>query len=138
MFREDACDVVIDHDYFVNLIVPLLGEHSDGGRSAAYSHPLFSGAVDDGRLARLHNDRGTFIDREFDRLAIAQVQQRLTGHGPFAAAASGKMANSAQREHLRTVFTGGDVSYGLALGANQVCFGTEESIGIDLHLDAAV
>src|SRR5271155_3146905 len=138
MLRKNSGDVVIDHDYLVDFAVPLLGEHADGGRAAADAHPLFSSAVDCGRLARLDNHDCAFIDCEFHRLAVAQVQQSLAGHRPFPAAAAGQVANAAEREHPRTVFTGGDVAYGLALSTQHIRLRAQVSISIDLHLDPAV
>src|SRR5205807_2275164 len=115
MFRQNAGDVIIDYDDFIDFAVPLFREHSDGGGAAAYAHPLFLDAIDNRRLACLDNHGCAFIDGEFDGLAVAQVQKRLAGHGAFAAAASGEVANSAEREHLRSIFAGGDVAYRLAL-----------------------
>src|SRR5258706_5217983 len=138
MLGEDAGDMVVDHNHFVDLAVPLLSEHSDGGRATANAHPLFSCAVDDGCLARLDNHGRAFIDRKFHWLAIAQVQQRLTSQGAFFATASGEMANAAEREHLRTILAGGDVPDGLALSTYQIRLRTKVSISIDLHFSAAV
>src|SRR6202035_2429047 len=56
----------------------------------------------------------------------------------FPAAAAGEMANSAEREHLRTVFAGGDVSHRLSLRPYQIRLRTQVSISIDLYLDPAV
>ncbi len=48
------------------------------------------------------------------------------------------MMNAAQRQHLRAVFACGDVADRLALRANRRRLRTEITVGVDLHLDAAI
>ena len=129
--------VIDDHD-FIHLAKPLLGEHSNGGRTTADAHPLFAHAIDDGRLSGLHDDRRAVIDLQFRRFSIAQIEQSLTRNCAFLAASAGKVANAAKREHLRTVFAGSYVADGFALRAHGIGFGPEIAIGIDLHFDATV
>src|SRR5690606_19607745 len=75
MFRHDAGDVVVHHDNLVNQSPPLGGEHADGGRTTTDAHAMFLLAVDDGRRAGLDHDRRAAIDRELDRLPVAQIEQ---------------------------------------------------------------
>ena len=89
MFDEHAGDVVVDHHDFIDLAVPLLGKHADGRRAAANPHPLLGYAVDDGRIAGLHDHGGAAIDGEFDRLAVAEVHQRIAGNAAFLLRAAG-------------------------------------------------
>src|SRR5258707_106867 len=103
MLGENPGDVVVDYDYLVDLAVPLFSEHSDGGRTAADAHAFFLDAINYRRLASFHNHGRAFIDFKFHWLSVAQVQQSFTSNHAFTTAASGEMANAAQREHLRTV-----------------------------------
>src|SRR5579862_970852 len=138
MFGENAGDVVVDDNHVVDFAEPLLGKHADGGRAATNAHALFADSIDDRRLAGLHDDGGAFVDREFDGLAVAEIEQRLTGDCTLVSAAAGKMADAAKGKHLRPVFRGGDVANRFALGAHRVLLWSEKSIGIDLKLDATI
>ena len=138
MFGEDSGDVVVDYYDFINFSVPLFGEHADGGRAAAHSHAFFLVAIDHRGQARLHDYGCAAIDRQLNGPFLAEIEKRLASDSAFLAAASGEVANPAEREHLRTVFAGGDVAYGLALCANGVGFRAEVAVGIDLYLHAAV
>ena len=138
MLGEDAGDVVVDHDDLVNFVEPLLGEHADRGRAAADAHAFFADAIHDRGLAGLNQDGCAAVDRKFDRLLLAKVQQGFAGDGALLTAAAGQVANAAEGKHLRTVFAGRDVPDGLALGAHRIGFRTEMAVGIDLQLHAAV
>src|ERR1700733_14454927 len=48
------------------------------------------------------------------------------------------MMDAAERQHLRAVFACGHMPYRLALHANGCGFRAEETVGVDLHLDAAI
>ena len=48
------------------------------------------------------------------------------------------MMHATQRQHLRAVFSRGDVAHGLALHSYRRLLGPEEAVGVDLHLHAAV
>src|SRR5258708_953409 len=109
-----------------------------GGGAAADTHAFFSHPIDDRWLPCLHNHRGAFIDSEFHRLTVAEVQQGFTSYRALAAAASGEMPDAAEREHLRTVLAGSDVPYGLPLRADKVRFRAQVSISIDLQFNATV
>ena len=89
-------------------------------------------------MSGLHDDGGTAVDRQLDRLAIAQIHQRVTGDAPLLLRAAGEMMNAAQRQHLRAIFAGRHVTDRLALRANRRRFGAEIAVGVDLHLDAAI
>ena len=78
------------------------------------------------------------VDREFDRLAVAQRQQCIAGDGAFFLGAAGQMADAADRQHLRAVFGGRDVADLFAADADGRGFGAEMTVGVDLHLDTAV
>src|SRR5439155_20849 len=107
-------------------------------RAAADPHALFGHAIDDRRLAGLDHERRAAIDREFDRLAVAQIHQRVAGDAAFLLRAAGQMVHAAERQHLRAIFAGGDVADRLALRAHGRGFWAEIAIGVDLHLDAAI
>ena len=130
--------MVVDHDDFVDLAVPLLGEHADRRRAAADPHAFFRDAIDDRRIAGLHHHGGAAVDRELDRLAIAEVHQRVAGDAAFLLGAAGQMMHAAERQHLRAVFAGRDVTDRLALRADGRGLGAEITVGVDLHLDAAI
>ena len=130
--------MVVHHDDFIDLAVPLLGEHADGRRAASHPHALFGHAVDDGRIAGLHHHGGAAVDRQFDRLAVAEIHQRVAGDAAFLLRAAGEVMHAAERQHLRTVFARGDVADRLALRANRRRLRTEVTVGVDLHLDAAI
>ena len=138
MLREHAGDVVVHHHDFVDLAMPLLGEHADGRRAAADPHALFGHAVDDRRIPGLHHHGGAAVDRQFDRLAVAQIHQRVAGDAAFLLGAAGQMMHAAERQHLRAVFAGRDMADRLALRAHRRRLRAEIAVGIDLHLDAAI
>ena len=138
MFAQDAGDMVIHDDHFVDLAVPLLGEHADRGRTAADPHPFLGDAIDDGRITGLHHHAGAAVDGEFDRLAVTQIHQRVAGDAAFLLRAAGQMMDAAERQHLRAVFAGGDVTDSLALHPDRRGLRPEKSVGVDLHLDAAI
>ncbi len=138
MLGENAGDVVVNHHHFINLAEPLFGEHANRGRAAADPHALFLCAIDRGRLACLHHHGGAVVNAEFYRLAVAQIQQRLAGRRAFLATAAGQVAHTAERQHLRTVFAGGDVPDGLTLRSNCIRLWPQMTVSINLYLDAAV
>ena len=138
MLAENASDVVVhDHD-LIDLAMPLLGEHADRRRAAAHPHALFGNTVDDGRMAGLHHDRGAAVDRQFHRLAVGKVHQRVAGDAAFLLGAAGQMMHAAERQHLRAIFACRDVADRLALRAHRRRLGAEIAVGVDLHLDAAI
>ena len=130
--------MVVDHDDFIDLAVPLLGEHADGRRAAADPHALLGDAVDDRGIAGLHHHGGAAVDRQFDRLAVAQVHQRVAGDAALLLGAAGEMMHAAERQHLRAVFAGRDMADRLALRADRRRLRAEIAVGVDLHLDAAI
>ena len=52
MFGEDAGDMIIDDDDFIDMRLPLLGEHADRRRTAADPHAGFLNTVDHRRGGR--------------------------------------------------------------------------------------
>ena len=138
MLGENARDVIIDHDNFVDFAVPLLGEHTDSRRAAADAHAFFHLPVDDRGLTGFDDHASTAIDGQLHGLAVAEVKQRLAGDPPLFLAAVGQMVDPAQRKHLRAVFTGRDVADRLAFGAHRRTFRPKVTVGIDLQLDAAI
>ena len=135
---QHARDVVVDHDHLVGVPRPLLGEDADRGRAAADPHALLLHAVHDRCSTRLQRDRSTAVDRDLDRRAVAELQQRLAGDVALALGAAGQMAHAAEREHLGAVLGGRDVADLLAVGAHRRLLGPEIAVGVDLHLEAAI
>src|SRR6185437_2964978 len=138
MLGQHTGDVIVDHHHLVDLAEPLPREHADGRRAAPHAHSLLKLAVDDRRLAGLDDDSRAAVDAQLDRLAVAEIEQRLAGDAALFLSAMGEMVDAAEREHLRAVFAGGDVADRLALGAHQCTFGAEVAVGVDLLLDAAI
>src|SRR5581483_6170679 len=138
MLTEHTGDVIVDHDDLVDLAVPLLGEHADGCRAATDPHALLARAVHHGRLAGLHDHGRAAVDAELDRLAVAQIHQRIAGYAAFLLRSASQMMHAAEREHLRAVFAGRDMADRLALRAHGRLLGAEIAVGVDLHLDAAI
>src|SRR5438270_7838149 len=91
MLGKDAGDVVVDYDHLIHFVEPLLGEHADGGRTATHAHPLFLHAVYDRWFAGLNRNSSTFVNREFDRLSVTEIEQRLAGGITFVTAAAREM-----------------------------------------------
>jgi hypothetical protein len=56
VFGQHAGDVVVDDDHLIDMAQPLLREDADRGGAAADAHALLALAVDDGRMAGLHDD----------------------------------------------------------------------------------
>ena len=54
------------------------------------------------------------------------------------AASASQVTHSAEGEHLRSVFVGGDVTHGLALCAHRAALRSQVAVGIDLELDTTV
>ena len=78
------------------------------------------------------------LDRHLDRLAGAELEERVAGDRALLLRAAGEMPHAADREHLRAVLGGRDVPDLLALDAHRRRFGAEMAVGVDLHLDAAI
>ena len=138
VLAQHAGDVVVDHDHLVDMVLPLRREHADGGRAAADPHALLARAVDDRRPVGLHHDGRAAVDRELDRLLVAEREQRVAGDDALLLAAAGQVMHAAERQHLRAVLGGGDVADRLALDPHRRLLGAEIAVGVDLHLDAAV
>ena len=138
MFRENAGDVVIHHNDFVDLAVPLFCKHADRRRAAADPHALLGDTVHDRWISGLHHHRCTAIDRQLDRLAVAQIHQRVAGDTALLLGAAGEMMHATERQHLRAVFARRHVPDRLAGNAHGRAFGPEMAVGVDLQLDAAI
>src|SRR3954452_17438474 len=106
--------------------------------AATDAHALFHRAVDDRRMSRLYNDARAAVDRHFDDLAVAEIEQRLAGDAALFLAPMRQVIDAAEREHLRAVLAGGHVPDGLAGDANGRAFGPEMAVAVDLQLDAAI
>src|SRR5262249_29513263 len=135
---DHAGYVVAHHDAPTALAVPFLGKHADGPRAATNPHAFLDYAIDDGRPPGLHHHGRAAVDCQLDRLAVAEIHQRVAGDAAFLLRATGQMMHAAEREHLRAIFARGHVADGLALRAHGRGFGTEIAVGVDLHLDAAI
>ena len=138
MLGEHAGDVVIDDDHLVDLAVPLLGEHADRGRAAADPHALFRDAVDDRRLAGLHDDRGAAVDREFDRLAVAEPSSASQVTRPSFLEPPVRWwtpPSDSICEPYSPVVTW---PIGSPSRADGGALRAEIAVGVDLHLDAAI
>ena len=135
---DDAGDVVVYDDDFVDEAGPLRGEHADGCRAAADAHPGLGDAVDDRWVAGGDGEAGAAVDAEIDRLAGAEREQGVAGGGALGSGAAGEMGDAAEREHLRAIFRGGDVADRLAAGAHGGGLGAEVAVGVDLHPGAAI
>ena len=91
-----------------------------------------------GGLPACTTTRGAAVDGQLDRLAVAQVQQRVAGDTAFLLRAAGEVMHAAERQHLRAVFAGRDMADRLALRRAPSRSGPEIAVGVDLHLDAAI
>ena len=138
MLGHDTGDVVVDNHHFVDQILPLGGEHPDRGGAATDPHAMLGDTVDHRRLAGLDDDRRAAFHGQFDGLLVAQCKQGVASHAAFGFRAAGQVPDAAERQHLRAVLGGGDVSDRLAVGHHRGGLGTEMPVGIDLHLDAAI
>ena len=138
MFGKDPRDVVVDYNDLVSLTVPLLGKDADRRRTAADTHPLLFNPVDHRRLARLHDQAGAVVDRQFDRLLVAQRLHDAAGDIAFFLGAARQMIDAAKREHLGAVFRGCQMSHVFAFRAYRRCFRTDVAVGVDLHFHAAI
>src|SRR4051794_37265895 len=138
MLGQHTGDVIVYHHHFVHLAVPLPREDADGGGAASHAHALLFDAVDQGCLAGFHDELSAAFDRKLDRLAVAQVHHELARDAALFLAAAGEMVHAAEREHLRAVFSGGDVPHRFAATAHGRLLGTEPAVGVDLHFEAAV
>ena len=130
--------MVVYNHHFIHFAKPLFCKHADGGRSTAYSHTFFLRAIHNGSLARLDDYRWPFIDGQFNWLSITKVQQSLASGGTLLATATCEMPHASERQHLGAIFAGSNVAYGFALRAHRIGFWSEVTVGIDLHLDAAI
>src|SRR5208282_3331979 len=110
MFREHAGDVIIYDDDFIDFAEPLACEHSDRRRAAANTHAFFECAVNDRRLPSFDDDFRAVINRQFDRLAIAEIEKRFAGYAAFLFCSTGQVMHTAERKHLRAIFAGGNVT----------------------------
>ena len=84
------------------------------------------------------DDRGAAVDRELDRLAVAERQQRVAGDAALRLGAAGEVATppiDSICEPYSAVVTWPTGSPSARTGAVS---GAEVAVGVDLHLDAAV
>ena len=138
MFGQDAGDVIVDDDHLIDLVAPLLGEHADRRRAAADPHALLMLAVDDRRLAGLHDHARAAVDDKLHAFAVAEIEQSVAGDAALFLAAVGEVIDAAEREHLRAIFAGRHMADRFALGAHDCAFGAEMAVGVDFELDAAI
>ena len=130
--------MIVDYDNLAGFAEPLLGEYADGGGAAADPHALFFDTVDDGRLAGLDDKRGAVVDGDFDGFFVAERHHRPAGHIAFFFGPARQMIDAAEREHLRTVFGGGDVADMFAINTDGGRLRADMTIRVDLHLNAAI
>src|SRR5262249_12320618 len=78
------------------------------------------------------------VDDKLYALAVAEIEQRLTGDAALSFAAMREVIDAAEREHLRAIFPGRHMADRLALGAHSRAFCAEVAVGVDLKLDAAI
>ena len=97
MFRQHAGDVVIDDYDLVDMGPPLLGKHPDRRGTAADTHQLLLGTVDDRSLSGLHRQRGAVINVKLDLTPVAQCEQGIAGGPPLGLGASRQMLHAAKR-----------------------------------------
>ena len=116
----------------------MLGKNTHHGRATAHAHALLQHAVDNGRKTRLDHQLRAAIDGQLHRLLVAQSLHHVHGDTAFFLAASGQVVYPTERQHLRAIFGGGDMPHHLALHAHIGLLCTQESVGVDLHLEAAV
>ena len=116
----------------------LARKDADGRRAAAHTHALLGHAIDDGRAAGLDDELRATVDGELHRLLVAQRLHHLGGDAAFLLGAAREVVHTTQRQHLRAVLCCGHMAHHLALAAHVGLFGSEEAVGVDLHLEAAV
>src|SRR6202142_4800082 len=138
MLGQDTGDVIVDDNHLIDLVAPLLAQHADRPRAASDPHALLKLAINDRRLAGLHDHARAAVNDKLDTFAVAEVEQSITGDAAFLLAAVGKVIDAAEREHLRTIFAGRHMADWLALGAYNCAFRTEMAIGVDFELHAAI
>src|SRR5580698_7950486 len=100
----------------------------------AEPHALLKLAINDRRLAGLHDHSRAAVHDKLDSLAVAKIEQSIAGDAALFLAAVGEVIDAAEREHLRTIFACRHMADGLALGAHDCAFGAEMAIGVDFQL----
>ncbi len=138
MLGQDTGDVIVDDNHFIDLVAPLLGEHADRRRAAADPHALLELAIDDRRLAGLHDQARAAVNDKLDTFAVAKIEERIAGDAALFLAAVGEVIDAAERKHLRTIFAGRHMADWLALGAHNCAFRAEMAVGVDFELHAAI
>src|ERR1700722_15357342 len=108
MLGQNTGDVVVDDNHFIDLVAPLLGEHADRRRAAADPHALLKFAIDDRRLAGLHDHARAAVNDKLDTFAVAEIEESIAGDAALFLAAVGEVIDAAEREHLRAIFAGRD------------------------------
>src|ERR1700689_2048906 len=138
MLGQDTGDVIVDDNHLIDLVAPLLGKHSDRRRAAANPHALLKLAINDRRLAGLHDHARAAVNDKLDTFAVAEVEQSITGDAAFLLAAVGEVIDAAEGEHLGAIFASRHMTDRLALGAHSRAFRPQMTVGVDFELDAAI
>src|ERR1700690_2499543 len=104
MLGQDTGDVIVDDNHLIDLVAPLLGEHADRRRAASDPHALLKFAIDDRRLAGLHDHARAAVNDKLDTFAVAEIEEGIAGDAALFLAAVGEVVDAAEGEHLRAIF----------------------------------
>ena len=138
VFGQYPGDVIVDHHHFVCMAGKLPGKNANRRRATTHAHALFGNAIDDGRAPGLDDELGAAINGHLHRLLVAQQLHHLGGNPPLFLAAAGEVVHATQRQHLGAVFRRGHMPHHLALAAHIGLLGTQETVGVNFDLEAAV
>ena len=138
MFRHYPGDMIVNNHHFIDQLLPLRGKHTNGGRSTANPHTVFSDPINNWWLTRLNQQLQPLINLHVNGITITQAQQCRTSHPAFLFAATCQMIHPTKRKHLRSIFTCCDMSNRLAINAYQTTFWPNMAVGINFYLGAAI
>ena len=135
---QHAGDVVIHHHHLVAHAQPLTGKHANRRRAATHTHALLGDTIDHRRMTGLQTQLRAVFNLHFQSLLVAQLVHQFQGHAPLFFAAACQVMHAAQAQHLRAVFSRGDVANFFALVKHRSAFIADVTVGVYLHLEAAI
>ena len=135
---QDTRDVVVHHHHLVAQAQPLTRKHAHRCRATTHAHTLLGHPVNDRRTTGLQHHLGTVFNLYLGGFLVTQYMHQFQRHAALFFTAACQVMHTAQAEHLRAVFCGGDMAHLFALVEHRSALVAQIPVGVDLHLQTAI